>query len=278
MSDDASPSPTECPQSERISSLLLDPKDVICPICTEIFVFPRSYDCGHAICELCMHEMDRRDTTADTHTLSIHNCPICRFPTLKPWYHRPRAIALEQITSQHPDYEKRKEEVTVLLAEYKSTIPIVPKNTDLANLAYFARCKLALELYEVLVERVYTAALDGLNFVSITEPGLVGDIEKVVDLLSKRLFRDHNVYKVLVTRAECTIYLSKDAFTWRRQHENPSWLDPNPSSSAANDTRFGTRLLNTSLTRLMSSIASSRAAENTRDELLPEEPSISDSD
>lgn len=228
MSDDVSHLPNGSSTSGANSSLLLDPKDVICPVCQEVFVFPRSYDCGHVVCELCMCEMDIRDTSADTHDMVVHNCPVCRFPTLKPWYKRTRSISMESIATVHPEFNERKSEVLPKIEEHRSNIYIAPRDIDLSIVSYFSRSKIALEIYETLVERLYNAALEGLEFLSITEPRIVKNIEKVVDILSRRLFLRHNVYKILITRRECTIYLTKNAFTWRRDHENPTWVDPAP--------------------------------------------------
>jgi hypothetical protein len=228
-----------------------------------------------------MFEMDSRDASNDVHVVGIHHCPVCRFPTLKPWYHRPRSIALEQITVNHPDYETRKLEVIARLDEFKSNIPVIPPNVDLANVAYFSRCKLALELYEVLVERLYTAAREGLGFITINEPGLVKEIEKVVDILARRLFLRHNVYKVLVTRVECTIYLTQEAFSWRRQHENSHWIDPSPVSTTNNTSSIRGHSTNQPLNTLLTSILRSRASDNTNlisSDTLPDEPLIPNDD
>lgn len=231
MSDDVSHLCNGSSTSGTESNLLIDPKDVICPVCKEALVFPRSYDCGHVVCELCMCEMDARDISEDTHSMVVHHCPVCRYPTLKSWNIRPRCIAMESIAASHPEFEERKAEVLPKIQEYRSNLCIAPRDIDLATVSYFSRAKLALDLYEIILDRLYIAALEGLEFVSITEPDIVKNIEKVVDILSRRLFLRHNVYKILVTRAECTIYLSKNAFNWRRQHENPSWDDPAPPAT-----------------------------------------------
>ena len=92
-------------------NLQLDILDITCPICKDVFVFPRTYDCGHIVCELCMYEMDRRDDSGDTHIVNIHSCPLCRKPTLKRWYNRPVSHLLERIASVHPEYKSRREKI-----------------------------------------------------------------------------------------------------------------------------------------------------------------------
>lgn len=215
------------------SDLLLDDKDVTCPVCKEIFVFPRMYECGHTVCELCMYEMDRRDCSVDAHTASVHHCPVCRHPTLRSWHSRPLSVLLEKIASTHPNYSKRKQEVLEEQSKREGGIIYIPKDIDLADTSHTSRIKIALALYEILVERLYKAALRGLSYLVIKEALIVRDIEKVIDLLSVHLFTKHNIYKILVTRGECTIHIHKDAFSWRRSYENSSWEDPSGPADAA---------------------------------------------
>ena len=56
----------------------------------------------------------------------------------------------------------------------------IPRDIDLADISHTARIKLALTLYEVLVERLYKAALRGLSHLIIKERDIVNEIEKVV--------------------------------------------------------------------------------------------------
>ena len=64
------------------------------------------------------------------------------------------------------------------------------------------------------------------------------EIEKVGDILSFQLFSKHNIYRLIVTRVECTIYLTRDAFIWRRNFENNGWVDPtDPTREEMSDNR-----------------------------------------
>ena len=221
LSDDNSRASEDTP-----FDLLLDDKDVTCPICKDVFVFPRTYECGHTICELCMYEMDRRDCSQDTHTAVVHHCPVCRAVTLQSWHNRPISILLEKICSNHPGYDKRREEVLEQRSNREGSMTYIPEDIDLADASHAARIKLAFALYEIILERLYKASLRGLSHLIIKEKTIVSDIEKVVDLLSIQLFTKHNIYKILVTRGECTVYIHKDAFQWRRNYENDAWVDP----------------------------------------------------
>ena len=207
-------------------NLHLDISDVTCPICKDVFVFPRTYECGHNGCETCMYEMDRRDESGDTHTAKIHRCPVCRHPTLKSWHTRPISVLLERIATNHPDYKRRREEVMEMNNKRLSGIIYIPDNIDIAAASYESRIKLALDLYDTILERVYIAAKQGKNHIIIKELSIVSQIEKVGDILSLQLFSKHNIYRLIVTRGECTIYLTRNAFTWRRNFENTEWLDP----------------------------------------------------
>ena len=250
MSDEQSTANSDVSQ-DTSSDLLLDNKDVMCPVCKEVFVFPRTYECGHTVCELCMYEMDRRDCSRDTHTANVHHCPVCRHPTLRSWHNRPLSVLLEKIASTHPNYLTRKLEVLEEKSQREGGVVYIPKDIDLAEAAHTSRMKLTLTLYEILIERLYKASLRGLSHLIIKEREIVSEIEKVIDLLSVHLFSRHNIYKILVTRGECTIYIHKDAFTWRRSYENSSWTDPRggdtesdtPSSPTTSSARFS-RVLN----------------------------------
>lgn len=273
MSDDKSTINARV-STDNSSDLLLDNKDVMCPVCKEVFVLPRTYDCGHTICELCMYEMDRRDTTDDTHTAEVHHCPICRHATLKSWHNRPLSVLIEKIASSHPNYLTRKREVLETKSKREGSIKLIPRNIDLTDISHTSRLKLALSLYEVLLERLYKAALRGLSYLIIKEKSIVTDIEKVIDLLSVQLFSRHNIYKIMVTRGECTIYIHKDAFSWRRAYENSNWENPGlniednlPSSPVRNSSLSGvlsSLLINVPTTSQSSSPSSSSSSSSSR--------------
>jgi hypothetical protein len=173
-----------------------------------------------------MYEIDIRQLADDTHVAVIYKCPVCRDPTLKSWNNRPLNFLLEQLSSKHPDYEKRKKEVIEMKKQRKSRLIYIPDTVDLAKTCYDSRINLALDLYEIILEKLYIAAKDGKNHLIIKEKSIVSNIEKVGDILSYQLFQKHNVYRILSTRGECTIYLTRNAFLWRRNYENRNWVDP----------------------------------------------------
>ena len=243
------------------SNLLLDDKDITCPVCKEIFVFPRTYECGHTICELCMYEMDLRDCSNDTHTAIIHHCPICRHSTLKSWHHRPISISLESIASKHPNYRKRKREVLEERGKRTKELVYIPLGIDLADTSHTTRLQLALGLYEIIVESLYKAAMQGLSHLIIKEKSIVRDIEKVVDLLSARFFLRHNIYKIMVTRSECTIYIHKDAFSWSRQYVNRNWERPGPADEEETQEETASSRRDTQFTSVLSALLAPSSRE-----------------
>ena len=89
--------------------ILVKNTELFCPICNDLFVYPRSYSCGHTLCEICMIKMDKIDKeNSDTTTISNHSCPLCRKTTIKTWFQRPINITIQSICSKHVDYSKRK--------------------------------------------------------------------------------------------------------------------------------------------------------------------------
>ena len=113
--------------SESAANNDFDKDDFNCPVCKEIFVFPRIYpNCAHSVCEDCMTKMDDLDPSRTAHTIVIHHCPICREPTILPWYSRPINRAIERIICNMDAYKKRKKE----LGERSIEIHTIPKNVS----------------------------------------------------------------------------------------------------------------------------------------------------
>ena len=213
--------------SQDDSNILVKNADIICPVCREVYVSPRNYDCGHTLCEICMIEMDKIDAEkANTHEAAIHSCPICRETTIKTWDQRPINISLQNIVMTHKDYEARLNELKKIIE--KTVTVNVPDNTNISNLAFGKRKRIAEEIYDAILPIIYEAAVDGAGYICITEPNVVADIEKTIDVLSSMLFRKNNVYRVQVTRQECTIHLIKNA-NWKRDFRNNSYNNPNPN-------------------------------------------------
>lgn len=217
---------TEKNTIDNAINLQIDVSELTCPICTDVFVFPRTYECGHTVCETCMYEMDKHDKTSETHTASIHKCPVCRHPTLKSWRDRPLSVLLERLSSNHPDYIKRKKEVDDIKKKRDVKQESISCNIDIASVSYISRNKIANEIYDTILELIFIAAKQGKNHIIIKNKKIVSDIEKVGDILSRRLFSRNNIFRLIVTMNECTIYFTEDAFSWRRNFENTSWREP----------------------------------------------------
>ena len=214
--------------SQCDTDMVIKSSDLVCPICRELYVNPRSYTCGHTLCEICMIEMDKVDAQkCNTHQAPIHTCPICRETTVRSWSQRPINITLQNIVSTHKDYPKRLEE----LKKCQDTTVSITLNddVDISKLAYEKRKKMAERIYEGILPVIYEAAMEGEGYVCIKEPNIVSGIEKTIDVLSGMLFRQNNVYRVQVTRQECTIHLIKNA-NWKRDFRNNSYNNPDPDN------------------------------------------------
>ena len=70
--------------------------EIKCPICIETPLYPRLYECGHTVCEICMQNHDHAETDRNYCVFEATNftCPICRKSSITPWYLRPLNRAL----------------------------------------------------------------------------------------------------------------------------------------------------------------------------------------
>ena len=86
--------------------------DCSCPICREMMIMPRLYDCGHSICEVCMIKTDNmsQDNNTNIFQLPVFKCPICRNETNGEWHTRPVNHSLIQLFSQNDEYQKATKE------------------------------------------------------------------------------------------------------------------------------------------------------------------------
>ena len=198
--------------------------DLLCPICREIFVTPRVFECGHSICEQCHIEIDRHTQQNDVHTTQLYRCPVCRLETIRPYYRRPVNIELDRVAQQHTEaYALRK-------ASYEAPAETRPvsKTIQLASMARRSRMNTALALYRQLMPLLAEAAGDGRSYLTITQHDMVCQAEKVMDLLSMLLF-SHGVYRVFVNpgyeNKELTVTLLKEGTRIRREYTNLAYSE-----------------------------------------------------
>lgn len=187
-----------------------------CCVCRDLFVYPRLYSCGHSVCEQCMSNVDKHTTRTSAFHLPIFTCPMCRFKTLIPWFCRQENLALRRIVETHPQYADRLKEHGD--REKKEIDVQVVDNVDLDELCTNARVQHAEALYRRLYPLLFLAASQGKQHVIISSLPDVQEIEPIADLFANMLIEKHNIYKVLITRHECTIMFTENAFDVGREY------------------------------------------------------------
>ncbi len=195
-----------------------------CPICRNIFIRSRMYECGHTLCELCMVETDRHTEVPDAYTAVAYRCPVCRAETLVPWMRRPKNVALENVCSSlfPEDYKERLESAGDPIETKKLE---VDRNINLAHLAIAERESIAAGLYDEIFPILHKTAKDGGDFVSITSPKKVHSIYRVADQLCPLLFK-HKIFRILCTPDEVTIHILKRGTHSRNEFTNSNYEAP----------------------------------------------------
>ena len=213
-----------------------------CTICTCVFFKPTFFECGHTFCISCHYNLDK-STEAMTFEIPKFKCPVCRMTSVIPWHKRKLNHALDKICeARHPERYKRlndkendKENVN------ETDVPDPPPGlspssirVNLPELSSLARSEAANEVYAVLIPLLITAARLGKSFISVTEKIIVRKIEICIRPLSKLLFANNNIYKILCSPEECTVMISRAASRWRREFRNDAH-EPSDDSVSTND-------------------------------------------
>ena len=204
--------------------------ELLCPICKDYNLQPRFYDCGHTICERCMAKKDLVDKKRilNVFTIDYYLCPICRAHTIKPWFMRPVNHALIDILNIDDGYkEAQNAYVESGASEYDKMLYNPPEELDISKLCEDSRIAMANNLYRDIVPMIFEAGLQGKSFVTIPMP-MAKNLRMVGDLISKRLFVKHNIYRMICNFRECTIELvkSQENEGVRNQYENQSYINP----------------------------------------------------
>ena len=79
-----------------------------CQVCLNIFVNPRIYECGHSVCEECMHNCDKEieEQTPSNFDIPKYVCPICRKQTIISYKYRPLNRRLITLLDNIENYKK----------------------------------------------------------------------------------------------------------------------------------------------------------------------------
>ena len=169
-----------------------------CAICKEPMVLPRLFpQCGHSLCTDCHMELDKRSVAS--HGGIDVRCPLCRKRTSTPTCLRPLNHALDSLLSKlvGKPYEKNRE-IAKKKLEAKCKIDEDKDYTgmDLRMLCENRRRKIALAVYEAVLEMVGYAAERGMPLVVITNERLINDCLKVLDVLKERLFDENKCHSI----------------------------------------------------------------------------------
>ena len=196
--------------------------EIKCPICIETPLYPRLYECGHTVCEICMQNHDHAETDRNYNIFQATNftCPICRQSSISPWYTRPINRALLDILLRDSEYIKKHEEYVAKRIDIKTQDLKVPENLDLSFLSKRKRKEMCDTLYDKLMPIIFEAATFGKTHVILTE--IAADIKIVSDLLSEKLFK-HNIYKMITSSRECTIEIVPSDKNYNCEFENPDY-------------------------------------------------------
>jgi len=190
---------------------------ITCPICKEDMLLPRVYACGHTICELCMINTDKIDKEAvlNTFTVPEYKCPLCRERSIIAWYLRPINRILLNIFRKNLEYEEKYQKY---IKNKKDKTIEIPDSINLAELTTKHREEKADNIYRKILPILFEAAVDGKPFIIITHDNK--NIQMVADVLSKRLFSQNNIYKLISTPKECTIELIPSRRSYKNEYTN----------------------------------------------------------
>lgn len=193
--------------------------EIKCPICMEAPLYPRLYECGHTVCEICMQNHDHAETDRNYNIFQATNftCPICRKASISPWYIRPINRALLDILLKDTEYIKKHEEYVCKRVDISAKDIIIPENLDLSFISKQKRKEMCETLYKKIMPVIFEAATFGKTHVVITEKA--SDIKVVVDLLADKLFK-HNIFKIITSSRECTIEIVPSDKNYNCEFEN----------------------------------------------------------
>lgn len=204
--------------------------ELLCPICKDYNLQPRIYDCGHSICEKCMAKKDTVDKKKILNVFTIDNyvCPLCRSYTIKPWFMRPVNHALVELLSIDDKYKQERDAyVDGGMSAYDKMIYNPPEDLDLSKVCEDSRIAMANNLYNDILPIMFEASLQGKAYITIPMP-MAKNVRMVGDLISKRLFIKHNIYRMICNFRECTIELVKSHENegLRNEYNNQSYINP----------------------------------------------------
>jgi len=196
-----------------------------CPVCRDIYVTPKLYECGHTICEECMHNIDKQNENSMTSNFDapIYKCPICRKESIIPYQDRPINHTLISLLDKTKDYKKLCESKKQNFVK-KCRISLYDdvNFSHLALKSKFIKCE---KYYKKILPLLYEAANSGKSKLTILTD--TKELQTIQSLLSKKLFT-HGIYKVQATPREFNIYiLPEKKNNYRNESVNPQFNTTN---------------------------------------------------
>ena len=174
-----------------------------CPICRDIFMTPKLYDCGHTICEKCMIKMDEteEEKVISSFDAPCYSCPICRFKTLLSYKYRPVNRKLLEVLRKNKKYVEYIDDY-----EPPDAINIIEKfkNINFSKMSFKNKFIKTEKYYKQFLPLIYEASLEGKSKITITKDAKT--LQCIAKMLSKKLFR-HGIYKIQASPREFNIYL-----------------------------------------------------------------------
>ena len=201
-------------------------QDIKCPICMEFPLYPRLYECGHTVCEVCMKNNDQAETdrTYDVFQLTNFSCPICRHSSITPWYLRPINRSLLDILLKNDKYVEKYDEYTKKRVDISPTNIHIPDNLDLSFMSRQRRHEKANMLYKKIIPLLFEAATFGKTHITINRDA--EDIKIVGEILAEKLF-NHNIHKMTTSSRECTIEIVPSEKSFNCEYENSNYNENN---------------------------------------------------
>jgi len=228
-------------------------QDIKCPICMDAPLYPRLYECGHTVCEICMKNNDHAesDRNYDIFQATNFSCPICRHTSITPWYLRPINRSLLDILLKNDKYTEKYEEYTKRRIDISPENIKIPENIDLSYISRQKRHEKAEKLYQKIVPLLFEAATYGKTYITINRDA--EDIKIVGDILSEKLF-NHNIHKIITSSRECTIEIVPSEKNFNCEYENENYNESSVHTLFP-DTRVNNSVssINSSLTSLSTS-------------------------
>ena len=197
-------------------------------------LYPRLYECGHTLCEICMKNNDQAesDRCYDIFQATNFSCPICRHSSITPWYLRPINRSLLDILLKDENYIKKHDEYTKKRIDISATDINIPENSDLSFVSRQRRNEKAEQIYKKLLPLLFEAATHGKSRIILTRDA--EDIKIVSDLLTEKLFKN-NIYKLTTSSRECTIEIIPSEKNYTCEFINENYIENNSIFSNARE-------------------------------------------